>query len=363
MEPVILWQTKWSQDLFIPTYLFFGGVTAGLFIVAALADLAGLAVARLKPLSRVAALAAVPALAVAGFFLTVHLGKPERGLGFPLFFTNYDSWMTRGGWIVGAGSPLVVAYAALWYFGVWPALRRLIALLGIPLLAFLGMYTGLLLSGAGYVPMWPRSVLPALFLGSGVTGAVAAAGLTYLVVAWVRRELTGDPALVRRVVGVALIALIAFELYELRAFVRYLESGAPDKTVSESPPPTGRFAAPMGSRLAYRYLTGGPEYPWKLLQTGDAAGPIDAERAVRSLAPWFWIGVVGAGLIAPLALTVVEFAADALSTRAAGAIAALKFGLVLAGGFLLRVVIVRGGDLKAPLPFPPSLWQVPGLGG
>jgi hypothetical protein len=120
MDPIVLWQHKWSQDLFVPTYLFTGGLTAGLFIVAALADFLSLLSRRLAALSRGAALAAVPVLGVAGFTLTVHLGKPERGLGFPLFFTNYNSWMTRGGWIVAAASLVVVAYAALWYFRVWP---------------------------------------------------------------------------------------------------------------------------------------------------------------------------------------------------------------------------------------------------
>jgi hypothetical protein len=47
-----------------------------------------------------------------------------------------------------------------------------------------------------------------------------------------------------------------------------------------------------------------------------------------------------------------------------------KFALVLVGGLMLRYTIVWGGDLKSPLIFPPSMWQVPtslppipGLGG
>jgi hypothetical protein len=38
-----------------------------------------------------------------------------------------------------------------------------------------------------------------------------------------------------------------------------------------------------------------------------------------------------------------------------------KFLLVLAGGVVLRYVVVWGGDLKTPLTFPPSMWPVPGL--
>lgn len=38
-----------------------------------------------------------------------------------------------------------------------------------------------------------------------------------------------------------------------------------------------------------------------------------------------------------------------------------KFVLILVGGLVLRYVIVWGGDMKAPLAFPPSVWPVPGV--
>jgi hypothetical protein len=40
----------------------------------------------------------------------------------------------------------------------------------------------------------------------------------------------------------------------------------------------------------------------------------------------------------------------------------VKFVLVLVGGLMLRYVVVWGGDLKAPLAFPPSMWPIPELG-
>jgi formate-dependent nitrite reductase membrane component NrfD len=360
MEPIVILQHKWSADLFIPSYLFLGGLTAGLFVVAVLADLIGLVFGRFEKVARVAGMLAVPVLGLAGFFLTVHLGKPERGLGFPLFFTNYNSWMTRGGWVVGVAGPIVVGYGALWYFRVWPAARRVLGVLGVPVLAFLAMYTGFLLSGAGYVPLWSRRFLPLLFLNSGLTTGVAAAGAAVLVVAWLRRDLGGIGA-VRRVLGAALILLIAAELAELRAFTTYLEHGAPDKALVETLP-TGEFDAPMGSRLAHRYLTGGDGYPWRLVGGATAVAEAAEQRpSPPTLAAWFWIGIVGLGLVLPLVLSLGELLAEAAGPRATAAVAVAKFGLVLVGGFLLRVVIVWGGDVKAPLPFPPQLWQVPGL--
>src|SRR5262245_37350259 len=118
----------------------------------------------------------------------------------------------------------------------------------------------------------------------------------------------------------------------------------------------------MGSRLAHRYLTGGAGYPWALLRGGPAAAEAAATPGpVATLAGWFWIGVIGFGLLLPLALSVVELVAEPAGARATASVAVAKFALVLVGGFLLRVVIVWGGDVKAPLPFPPQLWQVPGV--
>lgn len=360
MDPIVLWQHKWSADLFIPTYLFLGGLTAGVFIVAALADLLGVKFRRFESVSRIAALAAVPILALAGFFLTVHLGKPERGLGFPFFFTNYNSWMTRGGWVVGASAPLLILYAALWYFRVYPRLRRMLAVIGIPLLTFFAMYTGLLLSGAWYVPLWSGEYLPTLFLTSGLTTGVAAVGLIALLSWPFFGQTREDPGLVLRWVGFVLLLLITVELYELRSFMSYLGGGAPDKAITETTP-TGEFQAAMGSRLAFEYVTGGAGYPWKLFR-GVAKTYKDA-RPKKTLAPWFWYGIVGLGLTIPLLLTLVEFVPGILSKRITDWVAGVKFALVLIGGYILRVVIVWGGDLKAPLPYPPSMWQVPGIGG
>lgn len=329
MEPIVLMQTKWSGTLYVPLYLFFGGLASGMFIVAAVADLVGIKVERFARLSRVVAIAAIPILALAGFFLTSHLGKPERGFAFPVFFTNYESWMTRGGWVVGSAAPFIVAYAALWWFGVLPGIRRTLAVVGIPFGAGMAMYTGALLGGAGFVPLWSMKYLPLLFLNSGLTTGVAAAGFTAaLVWPWLK-EPRDNARPVIAWLSVALIVMIGLELLELYAFMTYLASEPGGKLTAS---PTGVFVAPTGSRKAYEYVTQG------------------------ALAPWFWGGIIGVGLLVPLALTVPEF----LLRRWAVTIATVKFVMVLIGGFMLRWVIVHGGDLKAPLPFPPQTWPVPG---
>jgi formate-dependent nitrite reductase membrane component NrfD len=363
MEPVVLWQHKWSADLFIPGYLFFGGLTAGLALVAVVADFLSLRTERAVWLARLAAFTALATMIVAGLLLTLHLGKPERGLGFPLFFTNYDSWMTRGGWVLGLTVPVVAGYAALWYFGLWPVVRRVLAVLLIPLSVLLALYTGLLLSGAGYVPLWSSRHLPSLFLTSGLTAGVAMAGAVTVVGAWILRQ---EAVAARRWLGVALLVLLAVEAWELGRFLTYLEDRAPDKALTEWVP-NGRFMAPMGSRLAYQYVTGGPGYPWALVRSADDVVVAGGQRR-GSLAPWFWLGVIALGFVVPVALTIAEFLTERRARSLAEGLALVKFASVLVGAFVLRTVIVWGGDLKAPLPMPPQHWPVglppiPGLGG
>jgi formate-dependent nitrite reductase membrane component NrfD len=325
MEPVVLVHDKWGTDAYVPLYLFFGGLTAGVFLVAVIADLLSIKSKRLEPMARVVAYAAVVALALAGFFLTFHLGRPTRGLAFPLFFTNEESWMTRGGWIVGIGAPLVVLYAASWYFGVRPLWRRIVGIVGLPVVAMMAVYTGLLLSSAGFVALWSQRFLPILFLNSGLTTGLAAAGLI-LILAWpFLRDQAGLDELktFTRWVSGGVIVLILLEMYELYSFMSYLRGGVERVAF-------GRVVPPKAGELAYQYVTQG------------------------ELAPWFWIGVVGIGLTVPLILGVLEFALGWFQKPLFRATAATKFALVLIGGILLRFVIVWGGSLKAPLEIPLS---------
>lgn len=323
MEEIVLWQQKWSATPHVPLYLFLGGLAAGTFLVAAVADLVSIKRPRYEALARISAYLTLPLALFAGLFLTLHLGKPERGMLFPLFFSNYNSWMTRGGWIIGTAIPLTILYTGVWYFDLEKQVRYILDVLGIPLVALLALYTGWLLSGAGFVPLWSRKHLPFLFLSSGITTGLAASGLAYLT-AWRLRPTEEDPWRTIRWLSLALVVMICLELFELYRFFAFLKADI--GVVTEY-----GFLSPKGGRLAYEYVTSG------------------------KLAPWFWGGVIGIGLTFPLLLTTLEFVAR----RWAGTIASVKFLCILIGGLLLRFVIVWGGDLKQPLPFPPQLWPIP----
>ena len=483
MDTIVFLQDKWSHNAFVPLYLFFGGLAAGMFIVAVATDLVGIWSRRAAAAARFVAYGLLPVLALGGFFLTIHLGKPERGLLFPIFFTNYNSWMTRGGWILGVASLFMIVYAVLWFFAAGWLVRRVVGVVGLVPAVGLALYTGLLLSGSWYVPLWSGEYLPPLFLTSGLNTGLAAAGLAVLF-AWPwlgLRDIGARPVI--RWFGIALAVLVLFEGWELYRFMRDLrsqglltghasaptterfqykvepggslgpgrhvavvtwvgnatgvEEGMSADTAIEIAQPNsqliivaprkpgvtynvyigpshgearqvagnlapresvaiqnlargglnlpinidtgGEFLAPSGGRLAYRYLTGGPAYPSALFGgTAEAAlgGAVSVGATPqvfhrlphgRDLSAWYWFGVVGLAFVVPLVLTLVEFVAELAGRAIANSVAAVKFASVLAGGLILRFVIVWGGDIKAPLSFTPSTWQIPlpppGLGG
>ena len=152
MESIILMNSKWGNDIFVPMYLFFGGLSGGLFVIAVTADLLGYNFKQFQNFSRMTSYLVLPVLALAGAFIAFHLGKPERGILFPFYFKNYDSWLAIGGWSVGLAVPLVATYAALWYYKVDATIRRVLGAIAFPILGFVSYYTGLLLSGAKFVP-------------------------------------------------------------------------------------------------------------------------------------------------------------------------------------------------------------------
>jgi formate-dependent nitrite reductase membrane component NrfD len=333
MDAIVLWQQKWGLTFHIPWYLFLGGLAGGTMTVAALADLLAGTRERFRDFARAAAYVTVPAIILGGLALTFHLGKPERGLAFPLFFTNYQSWMTIGGWILAAFAPLSIAYAAAWYFNLGRSVRVALAAIGAPLGVLMSLYTGFLLSAAfvvpgsrWYVPLWDTRYLPVLFVLSGISTGVAASGLAVLLAGRLRSHSAGDRTpeeawAVAEVASVTDAAAIVAEATWVYIFLASFGVGT------------------LGQQLAFKLVTHG------------------------DLAPWFWWGFVATGLAAPLLASGLHTLGERIFHARLGWILYVKFLLVLVGGLMLRYVVVWGGDLKTPLIFPPSMWPIPGLGG
>ncbi|MFQ5898262.1 MAG: NrfD/PsrC family molybdoenzyme membrane anchor subunit [Candidatus Methylomirabilia bacterium] len=331
MEPIIFWQQKWGLTFHIPWYLFMGGLAGGTMTIGALADLLAGTRERFRQLARVSAYLTPPVIIVGGLFLTFHLGKPERGFAFPLFFTNYRSWLTIGGWIVAAFILLSLAYAAAWHFNLGRRARLAMAAIGVPLGVLMSLYTGFLLSaawtfpgGRWFIPLWDNTYIPTLFLLSGLSTGLAACGLAILLAGRPWRIRAGDRTsqdswAAAKIASVADMATILAEGAWVYLFFASFAVGT------------------LGQQLAFN------------LVTRDA------------LAPWFWWGFVAAGLAAPLLASVVHAVGERLFRARMAWILYAKFVLVLVGGLVLRYVIVWGGDMKAPLIFPPSMWPVPSV--
>ena len=332
MESIILMNSKWGNDIFVPMYLFFGGLSGGLFVIAVAADLLGYNFKQFQKFSKMTSYLVLPVLALAGAFIAFHLGKPERGILFPLYFKNYDSWLVIGGWGVGLAVPLVAAYAALWYYKVDATIRRVLGAIAFPILGFVSYYTGLLLSGAKFVPLWSQEYLPYLFLNSGVLTGLAGSGLMFVLYQNYGSSKSEESSGVLRIIGYAIIFFVLIELFELQKFMDHLSSN-PVKIDN-----SGFFVAPNGSAMAYEYVTQGV------------------------LAPWFWWGIIIFGLTIPLILTFIEMIFNKLIQPYVDWISGVKFVSILSGGIILRFVIVWGGELKAPLTVVPQLYQIP-LGG
>jgi len=285
-------------EWYIILYLFIGGIAGGCFLLAALLQVFGRPEDR--PVARLGYYAALAGAGASGLVLSLDLTRPERfwhmllqsHSGLPMF----KAWspMSVGVWgLLGFGGfAFLATLAVLEEEGLsWSVLRRgpvrwlartgpatAIAALGSLLGLFLAGYTGVLLAVTNR-PIWAdSSFLGLLFLLSA--GSTAAACLM-LLATWRRR---GDIETLETLARFDRRMLL-FELIALALFVGSL-------------------------------------------------GPV-----VQVLAGWWGalllVGVVGAGIVLPLAL----------EHRGGGpARLARASALVLAGGLLLRTVVILSSN-------------------
>jgi len=262
-------------EMMIVVYFFLGGVAGGAYFTAAIADNFG--GTRDRYVARVGYLLSLPLVALCGLLLIADLGVPSRFLNMMRVFKFWDP-MSIGAWAVGVFG-LFTFVSSVLSFSEAPstvALRRKLALIGMLFGFFLASYTGVLLSNTA-LPLWSQArLMGALFLASGASTGMAAISLILFLTGATAGEGWGK---VKKADRFSMV----FELIVLAVF---------------------------------------------LVLLGAAAKPIVSGH----FAPLFWGGLVGIGLLVPLALDVLGHRAKAL-----GAVAAV---LVLAGGFVLRYVML-----------------------
>ena len=164
-NPAWSWYVIW--------YFFVGGVAAGAYVMAAIADLFGRDEDR--RVAKVGYALAFPLVVICLVLLTLDLGVPGRALNmFRLF--KWISPMSAGSWgLLGFG--LVTLSSLILVLRDRPGDRRIRQLLAIPggiLGFFVASYTGVLL-GATNRPIWGgNNWIGPLFLVSAVSTGVAA---------------------------------------------------------------------------------------------------------------------------------------------------------------------------------------------
>jgi formate-dependent nitrite reductase membrane component NrfD len=198
--------SPWKAD--IPTYIFFGGLSAGSSLLAAGADLTDRPVLR-----RAGRLAALASMTITMATLVHDLGRPSRFLNM-LRTVKLTSPMSVGSWILSAYGPTAGVAAVAEVAGMLSGRRsggvvHQVARLGRPAGVLAGLtappvaaYTAVLLADTA-TPSWHEAYreLPFVFVGS----AAAAAGGLGMVTAPVEEA---GPAR-RMAVGGAVLELVA----------------------------------------------------------------------------------------------------------------------------------------------------------
>ena len=319
----------WSWE--IPVYLFVGGLVAGMMI---LAGAAMLRIARGDD-SRSFFSLQTPLLA----FLLINLGMGALFLDLThklyvwrVFLTFQPaSPMSWGSWVLIIVYGVLLASALIRLPNAWPWLGRTLPVLhrwsaaivarawlvralawaNIALGVGLGIYTGILLDTMVARPLWNSAILGPLFLFSGLS-----AGAAMVHLASVAR---GNQPAPDGMIGGALAALC--------------------QPLGVQPP--GKHTATELVRADLAFLAIELVLIGLLLAnlyTSTASHAAAAALIVSGPYAWaFWGGIVGLGILAPLALQGLELGQRIPHT-------VVPAVLVLAGGFTLRWVMVNAGQ-------------------
>jgi len=262
-------------EMMIVWYFFLGGIAGGAYFTAAIADNFGSA--RDGAVARIGYLLSLPLTLVCGILLVADLGLPLRFLNMLGTFAFWNP-MSIGAWGIGVFGAFTFVSSVLSFSASADrlALRRKVGLVGSIFGFFLASYTGVLLGGTA-LPFWGEArLMGALFLASGAS------------------------------TGMAAISLILF-----------LTGGA-----------SGEGFGKIKKADRYSMLIEIVVLAIFLGVLGSAARPI----VTGHMAPLFWGGLIGLGLVVPLALEFVGKRARVLT--------AVSAVLVLVGGFILRYVML-----------------------
>jgi len=267
--------------------LFLAGLGGGIMIVSTVADLFFGTGTLFLPGS----FAATVLLAIGANLLVFELGRPFQ---FPRVFSRQKAIMTVGAYLLGLIIAVSFAYGTfLFTFLPWHAiegLRQVVAVIGLLLGVCVVVYTGVLPASLKARPFWHGPALPVLFMVSAISNGIA---VQYLLVHVLSSG--SDAAVVEGLLSAVNIVLLAVGLIVLFIYVLTMRVSA----------------APPAAQAANAWLKG-------------------RQKVV------FWVGLVGIGLILPLALYAVGMTITWILASAG----------VLIGGVVLRFLVVYSGDRR-----------------
>ncbi|MEF8756675.1 MAG: NrfD/PsrC family molybdoenzyme membrane anchor subunit [Halobacteriales archaeon] len=357
----LLWLPRGHWEIFIAIYLFLGGVSGGAYLTSVVSTelfrpRAGSdeELFACEETSRWGAILGVVAIAIGGMALLYHLGAPLRALTFPVLFSNFGSWLVIGTWFIVLFATLATLEAFWLLFGTphtetegrsyfprwilawidgvmpWDGDRGIVWLLdtvadllrpsermhtriraaGSIFAVGVVVYTAMLLTDLASVPFWNRTYLPFIFLMSGASTGISAALFGTVLSG-------GGTTRTNHMFCLVDDGLIVVELAFIGGLLAFLQSGN------------------IAARETYAALTGS----WGL--------------------SFFVGGVLILGLAVPFLMSMtmtalVKFTEIEESTAGSYAMSAgfaAKYALVLAGGFLLRYVVLFAA-VKNPMVVP-----------
>lgn len=322
----------WSWPIY--WYLFLAGIGAGATTISAAVlwrGPGGNFGPRYFDVAKLGALIGPLPVIIGTGFLIFELGRPFRAFNIMVSNLWYaplnPSPMNFGGWMLLPYGVFGVLYAAAflpwarWFpggFGAWAeraaaGSRKPLSMIMAPLSIATAVYTAVLLGAIPARPLWNSPVIAALFTVSAFSTGIAAIMLAQRLT-W---KPSGDAQAERhfqnsgQVLTTADMILIATELFVIVLFFMY-------------------------SQLT----VGDVRYAVEVLLPGGALGGL------------FWWGLVGVGLLLPF---FVELYFILRTTRGGRtfhvpyAIEILVPVAIMIGGFILRYVIVVGGQLTGPV--------------
>ncbi len=292
----IVLQTNWGWEIAMD--LFLGGLGASCFLITSILFLT--AKDKFKNTVKFGAWTGVISLIGAVVVLMLEVGIPQRAVLLYKSFVNFNSWMPIGAWSLFCGIIIFGIYALsntewitkkIKFLKKW---RTALAIIGIPFSLVIVGYTGLLLSAVWADPLWHTMWLPAV-----VTASAFCMGTVFITAYAVLKEKGEGADHLQKILKICSVGLPVLTGIVLGCYLGTISSSS--EVAAES----------------VEILTSGV------------------------VSPLFWLVGIGCGLLIPLLVNLFLLIKKDLTLS--GLLPLLAVVTCLAGGFVLRLVILMAG--------------------